>query len=164
MTREVPLTQGLVALVDDEDFDALAGFRWQASRRHSGRYYAQRASTVEEVAAGASSCVTMHRQIMAAKPGQMVDHINRDTLDNRRVNMRFATNAQNCANAVRGANKLGYRGVYASRNKFRASISVNLRVFHTTTYPDPVSAAMAYDALAKQHHGEFAILNFPDRP
>jgi hypothetical protein len=105
----------------------------------------------------------MHRLIL--DPGTAeVDHINGDTLDNRRCNLRLATHAQNmCNNRMRSHNTSGYRGVfwYAERRKWGALIVARRKRKFLGLYADAVDAARAYDAAAIELHGEFASLNFP---
>ncbi len=109
--RRIPLTQGLYALVDPEDYDALARYKWHATRGRT-TFYAQRKAwdpvTRREVA------IKMHRQILPVGDGLLVDHINRHGLDNRKANLRSATRAQNACNRQRAGRPNGhsaYRGV-----------------------------------------------------
>jgi hypothetical protein len=106
----------------------------------------------------------MHRQILGAPPGQQVDHINGDTLDNRRVNLRLATHGQNQHNRGKYRNnKSGYKGVSWDKaaGKWRAQIKFNNKKYNLGRYHDPIEAALAYDAAAIRLHGAFARLNFP---
>lgn len=149
----IPLTRGRVALVDEGDFDALAAFTWQASHG-----YAKRCMP------GASKLgIFMHRQIMGAEPGQIVDHASGDTLDNRRRNLRFATPSQSSANRRTRAGVSGFRGVFYSApvSQWAAKITVNYRQIHLGRFETPIEAARRYDEAAREHHGEFAVLNFP---
>ena len=103
--REIPLTRGQVALVDDEDYEYLSQFKWHAykdTRNARTRWYARR---------GASPQVYMHAEIMQSQAGQKVDHQNENGLDNQRSNLRFATAAQNAHNTgLKSTNTSGYRG------------------------------------------------------
>ena len=94
-----------------------------------------------------------------------VDHINGNPLDNRKSNLRICTNAENQRN--RGVNKnntSGYKGVcWAKQNKkWKARIKHNGKLIHLGYYKDKEEAARAYDKKAKELHGEYAYLNFPD--
>jgi hypothetical protein len=102
----------------------------------------------------------MHRLILGAKPGQFVDHINGNGLDNQRSNLRLASRAQNNRNARRRAdNTTGHRGVGHDRGRFRATIYAGGQRINLGNYGTPLEAARAYDLVAKPLHGEYARLN-----
>lgn len=113
--------------------------------------------------------IFMHRVILERKLGHPIpeglcaDHINRDGLDNRRDNLRPATNSQNVANSEYGGRKVAspYRGVSPTRNgrRWRARIQAEGKQFRLGTFDTPEEAALAYNAAAIQHYGEFARLN-----
>lgn len=108
--KKLPLSQGKYALVDDEDFEFLNKWHWSYSRHHTS------GGTVLRNDKG--KMIKLHRQIMGAKSGQQVDHINRDRLDNRRSNLRFCDNSQNRANSkIRKDNQSGYAGVHFNKDK-----------------------------------------------
>lgn len=95
-------------------------------------------------------------------PHEMVDHVNRDTLDNRRSNLRKCSRAQNAVNSkLRVTNSSGYRGVSFSKGRWAARIRDNYAYVHLGLFDDPVAAARAYDSAALKLHKEFASLNFP---
>lgn len=99
-------------------------------------------------------------------PAGQLDHINRDKQDNRIVNLREATASQNKANTEAYLkNPSGLKGVFRlkSNGRFLAQISVNGKTQYLGRYNDPVDAALAYDMAARRLHGDFAMLNFPDR-
>jgi AP2 domain len=152
MTMEVPLTRGMVALVDDSDFERIAASGpWHAYPGHL-THYARHSIT-------ASRQVTLHSFITG---WSFVDHINGDGLDDRRTNLRAATQAQNNANVrLRRDNRSGFKGVASSRSgRWRAYIGSS-PVLHIGTFDTPQEAARAYDAAAIKHFGEFARINFP---
>ena len=144
--RHIPLTQGLVTLVDAEDYEALAAYTWYASHM-----YAVRRIDGKQV--------RMHRILLNAPGGMDVDHINGDKLDNRRENLRLATRAQNTQNqGRRSTNKSGYKGVCRATNRksWMATITVNRRQKLLGCFSTPEEAHAAYCTAAKELHGEFA--------
>lgn len=149
--ERIPVTAGLFALVDDEDVDLVSQFTWHRCEQH-GLVYAR-----GEIWSRGPR-VRMHRLIMRAEPGRMVDHRNRNGLDNRRENLRFCTYAENARN--RRMRCGGFKGVSQRPNgKWQAAIGRNI---YLGVYDDPLDAARAYDAAALEMWGEFAALNFPE--
>lgn len=159
MTREIPLSKGLVALVDDEDYDwLLADGKWHVTG-YTHRLYAARTRWVGKRSFGER----MHRLLL---PGTAyVDHINGNGLDNRRSNLRPASAAQNAQNRRRRSdNRSGYKGVGKSvvpRKPWIAAIGVNGTHCYLGVFATAEEAARAYDAAAVERFGEFARLNFP---
>ena len=147
--RLIPLTQGQFAIVDDDDFETLSQWKWQAYwHERTQSFYATRRLSVK-----------MHRQIMNCTPEEQIDHINHNTLDNRRGNLRKCTATQNSINRRK---RIGYKGVSSVRNKWRAtigSVRKNERR-HLGYFPTAEEAARAYDSAATEMYGEFALLNF----
>lgn len=146
---EIPLTQGKVALIDDEDAWILRIFKkWQAVSAGPGRYYAKRGGH------------RLHRLVMRLdmdgfnSPG-MVDHINGNGLDNRRCNLRMCTPAQNIMN--RGPlTQSGLRGVvYLRPGYYRARIRIDGKRHDLGRFMTAEDAAAAYEVVAKMVHGEF---------
>jgi hypothetical protein len=155
--REIPLTQGYVTIVDDEDYDFLMQWKWYAVKDEGGkRMYARRA-------APGLKTVRMHSAILGTPTGIRVDHINHDGLDNRRANLRRATNTQNVYNQrCRKQNITGFKGVIVNRGRgkaFIAGIRVNGKQIHLGLFEDAREAAIAYNRAAVKHFGEFAYLN-----
>lgn len=104
--------------------------------------------------------ILLHRLIVDF---EIVDHINRNKLDNRKANLRSATHGQNMINSgLRKDNKSGYKGVYLNNKSYEVQITSNGKRVYIGVYKTAVEAALAYDEAAKKYHGEFAYLNFPD--
>ena len=107
----------------------------------------------------------IHRLLLGAtNPKMQVDHINGNKLDNRKENLRLATNQQNQHNVgKRKNNTSGYKGVswYRKRKKWKAAIKHNKKSIHLGYYDTPEEASRAYDKAAVEFFGEFAHLNFP---
>lgn len=156
MAVEIPLTRGMVALVDDEDAERVGAVKWYANpdgEPPSCRWYAIR----DRWEGGRRVRERLHRIILDAPAGALVDHVNGDGLDNRRANLRLCSGSQNGANKRCSVGRSGFRGVYPARARWYASIQ------HRSlgTFADPVDAARAYDAAAQAIYGPFARLNFP---
>jgi len=159
---EIELTQGKVAIVDDEDAD-LALLNW-----YYDKGYARRNIPGDN---GKQKQELLHRVVYERKlgrelrPGEQVDHVDRNTVDDRRENLRLATNAQNGANQgkPKGTYSSEYKGVcWNKQNKnWRAVIMVNQKSIHLGYFIEEFEAALAYDRAAKEYFGEFACLNFP---
>lgn len=104
----------------------------------------------------------MHRVVMKAPPGTIVDHINGNGLDNRRSNLRFATNQENQRNArKRGDGTTPFKGVRRKSGGFEANIRTAAGKKYLGRFDSAERAAVAYDDAAREHFGSFASLNFP---
>lgn len=154
--REIPLSKGQVALVDEEDYERVSQLAWHAQwNKYTQSYYAKH----NYRAAGTEKSIFMHSFLMGTK----ADHENHDTLDNRRSNLRPATYAQNAANRrLRRDSASGYKGVSRHGLRWRAKIQCEGKRIHLGMFDDPIDAAKAYDIAAKEIFGEFAHLNFPE--
>lgn len=161
-TRTIPLTQGRVAIVDAADYDAIAAHKWYAHRQYGDVFYAGRSLPVGN---GKFATLHMHRLIMAAPKGLVVDHINHNGLDNRRSNLRLCTNLENvrhCSSAKGATSKYLGVGWHKSTAKWMARIRFGGKQVHLGTFIDEAAAARAYDEAAHKHYGTFANLNFKD--
>lgn len=156
----IPLRGDKFAVVDGDDYEWLSQWHWGTTGAfQTGKNRRRKKRSVYARTTQDGNEVYMHRLILQLKKGELCDHINRDTLDNRRENLRKATKSQNNQNAKRlEKNTSGYKGVYWAKDRdcWRARITLNLGSFTT-----PEEAARAYDRTAIERHGEFAALNFP---
>lgn len=158
----IPLTRGMVALVDESDHAALAAHKWCATNNGLGRFYALRHVRRAD---GSWRTLYMHNAIMGEppQPGLTADH--RDTtasLDNRRENLRWATRQQQTWNRRRSSsNTSGYKGVtWSSRcKKWQARIRHGGKDIFLGYYGTAEAAGKAYDIAASRLCGEFACVN-----
>jgi hypothetical protein len=154
-------TEGKFTIVDPPDFYRLNTFDWLTCGRDDNLY----AARVIRTQSGRLNTILMHREILDAPTGLLVEHRNTDSLDNRRSNLRLATASQNSCNSRRDKSNTysRYRGVSFSKRKGKwfATIRVNGRKIWLGYFDNELDAARAYDAAARKYHGEFASLNFP---
>lgn len=101
----------------------------------------------------------LHRVILDAPRGKVVDHINGDPLDNRSTNIRLCDQRDNAKNQKARKNKTGYKGVYKKANKYVARIRNNYQYIHIGIYKTAKEASEAYNKKAIELHGEYARLN-----
>jgi hypothetical protein len=163
--KEIPLTRGKVALVDDCDYDQLKGHNWAAVfETITPRWSAVRND--HHYVGDPHYTVKMHREILGIRDRRIhVDHINGDGLDNRRENLRTCTNAQNNMNSRkrRNARTSQYKGVHwrAKEKKWCVQLQVNHHKVYYGRFKDELEAGRAYDVAARKFFGKFARLNFP---
>lgn len=152
--KEIKLTQGQVALVDDEDFEYLNQFKWFAAK--NGNYtYARRNIRVN----GKRTKIFMHQVIMN---GKNIDHANRNGCDNRRFNLRFSNKSENSMNCKKQDNKSSiFKGVCLDKKslKWRSNIKINGKQKYLGNFNFEKDAALAYNKKAIEFFGEFANLN-----
>ncbi len=157
----IPLTQGQFAKVDDDDFEKFANSKWCASWSPITKsFYAARTSVRNSSGDKIKKQVFLHREILClTDPNIMGDHINHDTLDCQKHNLRHATRSQNAMNrkGPRSNSSSGIRGVswYGPSGKWSAKISINGRLSHLGYFVDKMEAAAVYAAANKKHFGEF---------
>lgn len=150
---EIKLTQGKVAIVDDDCPIDILKMKW-----YYGSKYAVRNMNI----GGKIIKIILHRLILDAPKGMQVDHINGNRLDNRRENLRICTQAENCKNRKESKNNTsGYKGVSicSQTKKYKAVIQLNRKKIFLGRFKTAKEAAIAYNEAAVKYHGEFANLN-----
>lgn len=154
--KEIKLRSGEVTVVDDCMFKIASAGTWYAIRRgHQIHAYRKGEN---------GKTVYLHRLIIGAKAGEIVDHINRNGLDNRLENLRLVNKAQNANNSVSNGNTSGYRGVSLKndgrKKKFRAVIVFEEKQIFLGNYYTSIEAAKAYDEAALKYYGKETYFNF----
>lgn len=164
--KEILLTKGKVALVDDEDFESLSRHKWYADKSKSSNetYYAARAAIID----GSRKILPMHRQILGLKPSHIfVDHIDGDGLNNQKTNLRTCTHLENLRNSrkTKLPTSSRYKGVYWDKqmSKWRTRLSLDKKMHHIGLYDSEKEAALAYNCSVSFAHREFAYLNKIER-
>jgi len=160
--REIPLTQGKVAIVDEADYERLNKWKWCAHLRR-GHWYAKREGPRTD---GHRTTIHMHCEVLNPPPGIRPDHINGDGLDNRRGNLRLCSQHQNCYNRQKSKSiaTSAFKGVYweKARGKWKSQIRFNRIAIYLGYFTSEIQAALAYDEAAEKYFGEFAKTNFID--
>lgn len=160
MAKEIQLTQGAIALVSDEDYEWLMQWKWHSYHLNGKKYPPYACRTFQ------SKNLLMHRAIMGRNSpipsGMSIDHINGNTLDNRRENLRICTHSENMRN-IRSHRDSGsqFRGVSWSRRakKWRTSLIDNGRVKYFGSYDSSVIAAVIVNDFLRVRDGAMARLN-----
>lgn len=154
--KEIPLTQGMVALVDDEDYEDASRFSWFALANGRVTYAARHGE--------GRQTVYMHNSVLGSRAGFQVDHANGNGLDNRRMNLRWATKVEQGRNRQCYRNNVaGLKGVQRVQqsNRWRARITFDGRTHNLGCFDVPEDAARAYDSKAREVFGDFARVNYP---
>jgi len=158
MAKEIILTQGKVAIVDDSDFEYLNQFKWHVNKQGNTYYVIRykRTSLKKRV------YESMHRLIMKPDKGFVIDHLDGNGLNNQRNNIRICTVSQNSMNRNKTVkNKSGFKGViwWERNSTWKAEIRLNKKKIYLGYYENIIDAARAYNAAAQKYHGEFANIN-----
>jgi len=158
---EIALNGGMVALIDDGDFNLVNSYTWR-SVKHRKTFYAVASPYVN----GKQTTVRMHRLILGLVGKELCDHKNGNGLDNQRHNLRSCSSVSNSQNR-RVAGCDGYKGVRHRRNRSKrgtkpwvARITVGGKTQFLGCFASAEEAARAYDEAAKSLFGEFAVTNF----
>ena len=160
--KKIPLTQGMFAMVDDEDFEWLNQWKWQLHVDRKGNLkYAVHMMKIK----GKIKAIRMHRLIMKCKKGFQVDHIDGNGLNNKAANLRICSNSENSRNRSKNRNNTsGFKGVHkeyitCNHVMYRASITKNRKKIFLGLFINPIEAAKVYNKAALKYHGEFARLS-----
>lgn len=161
--KKIPLSQQgknagkYFALVDDQDFDRINKFKWCVVK-NSRWIYAGRTIKID----GKQKTLLLHRFVLNCSNDHLVDHRDGDGLNEQRLNLRIATNAENVRNGKKQKNNTsGFKGVslVKSSGKYEAQIAYKNKTFHLGKYSTPTEAAKIYNQKAIELHGQFAKLN-----
>ncbi len=155
--KQIPLSKGTFALVDDEDFEELNKHKW-----FNNYGYAVRNVVIPN--SKRRRLLPMHRVVAKTPNGLFTDHINGNGLDNQKNNLRFCTTAQNIRNrGLAVNNKSGYKGVHFSKstNRWIAQIRIPNRKtqLRLGSFKTVEEGYAAYCDAAKKYHGDFANVN-----
>jgi HNH endonuclease len=153
--KEITLTRGKIAFVDDWNYEWLNQFKWCVRRnRKNGQWYALR-----QVSGGRKKQL-MHRVLLGDPVGMQIDHRDGNGLNNTESNLRIATPTQNqCNRGKTKANTSGFKGVTKFKGKWKAQIQVNKKLLYLGLFDTAVEAAAVWNWAAKKFHGEFAFQN-----
>lgn len=156
--KKIELTKGYQAIIDDEDYDIVSNFKWRATIK--GRNIKRIIPVRTEMVNGISKTIYLSRFLLGVTDKNIyVDHINRNTLDNRRSNLRECTPKQNSMNiGLRLKSSSGYKGVALDKKDGKWQVTISGK--YIGRYTNKEDAARVYDNKAKQLYGEFAVTNF----
>jgi hypothetical protein len=152
--RWIPLGDGRFAIVDAADYERLSKHKWCVSNKQGMGYVMRRTK--------AGRTAYMHREVTGAPKGKVVDHVNHNTMNNRRCNVRVCTDRQNQANKGPHGGSTGYVGVYPRDGRYEAGITWRGKHYYLGRFDDPIEAARARDRKARELLGPYAYLNFPE--
>lgn len=158
--RELALSNGYSVIVDECDYEWLSQYRWYA-KKNGNKWYAARGTRLP---GGKKPTLWMHRAILEASKGVQVDHVDGNSLNNSRSNLRLCSPQQNTFNRQAIIGSSHFKGVSfdTRQNRWKASVTVDKKTKTIGYFIEEVAAARAYDQAARLRFGEFAWLNFPD--
>lgn len=149
----IPLTQGKTTIVDDQDYEWLSQYKWCLDG--TGRYAARRRRKGEV----GPTIILMQRMVMGFPPSG-VDHIDGNTLNNKRSNLRLANKSENAFNTLAHRDNLtGVKGVSVNGGKFRARIWVNGKEISLGVFLKLEEAAEAYKQASLKYHNQYSVFN-----
>lgn len=157
--KEIILSGDFRCFLDDEDYERLKGVHWGGVNKR-GKIYARNEINVGHRGDTKRTYRYMHREIIPVPPGCIIDHVNGNSLDNRRCNLRPCSRVENMANQKkRKDNTSGYKGVWKDGKRWRAEIWKAGQRYKLGSFSTLSEAVAVYDAKAKELNGAFAFLN-----
>lgn len=156
------LNYGPPSKVDDDVHAWASRWKWSYDRGYASRRKYVQTIYTDGVSKQKYTKLYLHREIMATKSGEQVDHINGDGLDNRRKNLRICTQRQNTFNRRKQTNcRSGFKGVYWHKKakKWASEVRADGTKYYLGLFESPIDAALAYNQAAQKYHGKFARLN-----
>ena len=150
--REIPLTQGKFAIVDDDDYEYLMQWKWYFDRGYARRGVCKN---------GKLTFFLMHRVVAKTAKGLCTDHKNRNKLDNRKDNLRICNYSENAQNMMTKHGNSRFKGVHFHRKDmvWQSYIKHNGKQVHLGSFDCEIEAAKAYNSAAQEFFGEFSCLN-----
>ncbi len=160
--KTIPLSKNKETIVDDVDYERFVKFKWftQLSGKKNG-YAVRKKYVMRRLGRSIYTTIYMHREISGLQKGDKreVDHINQNTLDNRRENLRICSHVQNGWNRVPNRrNTSGYKGVVLTKVGWKATISANKKLYVLGVFEKAQDAHKSYVEAAKKLHGKFACI------
>lgn len=146
-----------IVLIDDEDFEKVKEYAWNVQHSKSNgksyvRTHSKNGVKIKEI--------TLPRLVLSDSTKKDIDHINGNTLDNRKSNLRACSRSENCRNrGMSKNNSSGYKGIFQCKKRWQSSIMINRAAIYIGSFATKEEAALAYNKAAIKYHGEFACLN-----
>jgi hypothetical protein len=153
--KQIPLTQGQFALVDDDDFERVNQFKWQAAYSPiTDSFYAVRRTPAPE-----RKAIWMARFIMQTPPDMICDHVNHDTLNNQKSNLRNCTRAENKMNQRSQNTVTGMKNIYVHKKRYRVEIMLDYKKVYLKSFKNLEEAIQARNEALKKYHGDFSNID-----
>lgn len=156
----IPVGRGQVTVIDHGDYELIAKYSWRAV--HGSRAGQEKWYVKAYIPGTFPNCksTSMHRLLLGAQPGQIVDHIDNNSLNNCRSNLRFCTAQENARNRNRQRQSISkFKGVTRNGKRWQANLKINGQGLYLGTFATEEEAGKAYDNAAVEQYGEFARHN-----